>query len=103
VLLYQASDGATRLEVRTEDETVWLLQNQMAELFQTFIPNVRMHIRNVFEERKLRAPPTVKESLTVRQEGSRKVSRSVERARDPAGLTCRALKSESAVASFATT
>ena len=55
VLLYQASDGATRLEVRMEDETVWLSQNQMAELFQTSIPNVSMHIRNVFAEGELQA------------------------------------------------
>ena len=78
VLLYQASDGATRLEVRMEDETVWLSQNQMAELFQTSIPNVRMHIRNVFAEGELQQAATVKEFLTVRQEGSRQVSRSVE-------------------------
>ena len=78
VLLYQASDGATRLEVRMEDETVWLSQNQMAELFQTSIPNVSMHIRNVFAEGALQEAATVKESLTVRQQGSRQVSRSLE-------------------------
>ena len=49
-LLYQTSDGQTRLEVRLENETVWLSQSQMAELFQTSIPNVSMHIRNVFVE-----------------------------------------------------
>lgn len=78
MLLYQTSDGATRLEVRMEDETVWLSQNQMAELFQTSIPNVSMHIRNVFAEGELREVATVKDFLTVRQEGSRQVSRSVE-------------------------
>jgi hypothetical protein len=78
VLLYQTSDGATRLEVRMEDETVWLSQNQMAELFQTSIPNVSMHIRNVFAEGELQEAATVKDFLTVRQEGSRQVSRSVE-------------------------
>ena len=77
-LLYQTSDGQTRLEVRLENETVWLTQNQMAELFQTSIPNVSMHIRNVFAEGELQEAATVKNFLTVRQEGSRQVSRSVE-------------------------
>jgi hypothetical protein len=78
VLLYQTSDGQTRLEVRLENETVWLSQSQMAELFQTSIPNVSMHIRNVFAEGELREAATVKDFLIVRQEGSRQVSRSVE-------------------------
>jgi len=78
VLLYQTSDGQTRLEVRLENETVWLSQSQMAELFQTSIPNVSMHIRNVFAEGELQEAATVKDFLIVRQEGSRQVSRSVE-------------------------
>jgi hypothetical protein len=78
VLLYQTSDGATRLEVRLENETVWLSQSQMAELFQTSIPNVSMHIRNVFVEGELQEAATVKDFLIVRQEGSRQVTRSVE-------------------------
>jgi hypothetical protein len=61
VLLYQTSDGATRLEVRLENETVWLSQNQMAELFQTSIPNVSMHIRNVFAEGELQPGSVVKD------------------------------------------
>ena len=77
-LLYQTSDGQTRLEVRLENETVWLSQSQMAELFQTSIPNVSMHIRNVFAEGELQDAATVKDFLIVRQEGNRQVSRSVE-------------------------
>lgn len=77
LLLYQMEDGKTRMEVRLENETVWLSQSQMAELFQTSIPNVSMHIRNVFAEGELQEA-TVKDFLTVRQEGSRQVSRSVE-------------------------
>ena len=61
VLLYQTSDGQTRLEVRLENETVWLSQGQMAELFQTSIPNVSMHIRNVFAEDELQEAATVKD------------------------------------------
>lgn len=78
VLLYQASDGATRLEVRMEDETVWLSQSQMVELFQTTKQNVSLHIQNLFAEGELDRSATVKEYLTVQQEGSRQVSRSVE-------------------------
>ena len=69
VLLYQTSDGATRLEVRLENETVWLSQNQMAELFQTSIPNVSMHIRNVFAEGELQPGSVVKEFLTTAADG----------------------------------
>jgi len=68
-LLYQASDGQTRLEVRLENETVWLSQNQMAELFQTSIPNVSMHIRNVFAEGELQPGAVVKEFLTTAADG----------------------------------
>lgn len=65
MLLYQTSDGRTRLEVRLENETVWLNQNQMAELFQTSIPNVSMHIRNIFAEGELQQSSVVKEFLTT--------------------------------------
>ena len=78
VLLYQTSDGQTRLEVRMENETIWLSQSQMAELFQTSIPNVSMHIRNVFAEGELQEAATVKDFLIVRQEGRRQVTRTVE-------------------------
>ena len=68
-LLYQTSDGQTRLEVRLENETVWLSQGQMAELFQTSIPNVSMHIRNVFAEGELQPGAVVKEFLTTAADG----------------------------------
>ncbi len=68
-LLYQTSDGQTRLEVRLENETVWLSQNQMAELFQTSVPNVSMHIRNVFAEGELQPGSVVKEFLTTAADG----------------------------------
>ena len=50
VLLYQTEDGQARLDVRLEDETVWLTQPLMAELFQTTQQNISQHIRNIFEE-----------------------------------------------------
>jgi len=68
-LLYQTSDGQTRLEVRLENETVWLSQSQMAELFQTSIPNVSMHVRNVFAEGELQSGSVVKEFLTTAADG----------------------------------
>ena len=78
VLLYQTEDGKTRLEVQFQGETVWLSQAQMAELFQTTKQNVSLHIQNIYDEHELERTGTVKESLTVRQEGNRRVSRSVE-------------------------
>ena len=77
-LVYQAEDGQLKIDVRLEGETAWLTQAHMAELFQTTVPNVSMHLRNVYAEGELQAAATVKEFLTVRQEGSRQVSRAVE-------------------------
>ena len=69
LMLYQTEDGKTRLEVRLENETVWLSQNQMAELFQTTKQNVSLHIQNIFEERELEEASVVKESLTTATDG----------------------------------
>ena len=69
IILYQTEDGRTRLEVRLQDETVWLTQKLMAELFQTSVPNVSMHIRNVFAEGELQAGSVVKEFLTTAADG----------------------------------
>ena len=77
-LVYQTEDGQLKIDVRLEGETAWLTQAHMAELFQTTVPNVSMHLRNVYAEGELQAAATIKEFLTVRQEGSRQVSRAVE-------------------------
>lgn len=77
IIIYQAQDGQTKIDVRLENETVWLTQNQMAELFQTTKQNVSSHIKNIFEEGELSENSTVKDYLTVQQEGNRKVSRNV--------------------------
>src|SRR6185437_8685492 len=61
-----------------EDETVWLNQNQLAELFQTSKQNISLHVRNVYEEGELPEQGTVKEYLTVQKEGSRQVKRKVQ-------------------------
>jgi len=77
-LIYDASDGNTRIEVRMQNETVWLTQKQMAELFQTSKQNISLHLQNVFEEGELAADSTVKKYLTVQTEGKREVSRQID-------------------------
>lgn len=78
ILLYQRDDGTPAIEVRLEGETVWLSQQQLADLFQTSKQNISHHIRSVFEDGELSRQATVKESLTVRREGTREVRRVVE-------------------------
>lgn len=78
LILYQTEDGKTRLEVRLQDETVWLSQKLMTELFQTTKQNISLHIQNVFDEGELSPDATVKEYLTVQTEGSRQVKRPVD-------------------------
>ncbi|MCB9367133.1 MAG: virulence RhuM family protein [Calditrichaeota bacterium] len=77
IVLYETPDGSSRLEVRLEDETVWLSQNQLADLYQTSKQNVSLHINNIYEEGELNAKATVKEYLTVQNEGGRSVSRRI--------------------------
>ena len=69
IILYQTDDGSTRLEVQLQDETVWLSQAQMVELFQTSKQNVSLHIQNIFREGELRENSVVKESLTTAADG----------------------------------
>ena len=74
IILYQP-DETVKLEVRMEDETVWLTQHQMADLFETSPQNITIHIRNLYNEGELDMNPTCKESLQVRMEGNRKIKR----------------------------
>ncbi|MCL2640923.1 MAG: DNA-binding protein, partial [Phycisphaerales bacterium] len=78
IIIYQTEDGRTKINVRMGDQTVWLTQTQMAELFQTTKQNVSLHINNACEEGEVDAAATVKEYLTVQTEGERAVSRSVK-------------------------
>ncbi|MDD4737198.1 MAG: RhuM family protein, partial [Kiritimatiellae bacterium] len=78
VLLYQGDDGRLKLDVRLQDETVWLTQPLMAQLFQTSVPNISMHIRNIYEDGELVPEATLKKFLTVRQEGAREVQRNLD-------------------------
>lgn len=77
ILIYQAGEGQTCIEVRLEDETVWLSQQQMAELFQTARTNIVEHIRHIYEEGELDEASTCRNFRQVRQEGSRRVAREV--------------------------
>ena len=78
LIIYQSEDGQTKIDVRLQDETVWLTQKMMAELFQTTVPNINMHLKNVYEEGELDETSTIKDFLIVRTEGARKVQRKVD-------------------------
>ncbi|MEN6427324.1 MAG: hypothetical protein ABFE13_18375 [Phycisphaerales bacterium] len=78
ILIYQSDAGEVRLEVRLQDETVWLTQSLMAELYQTTKQNISLHVQNIYEEGELIPEATVKEYLTVRQEGPRSVQRRLD-------------------------
>ena len=69
LIIYQTEKGETKLEVRLENETVWLTQKLMAELFQTTVPNINMHLKNVFEEGELHADSVIKDFLTTASDG----------------------------------
>ena len=75
ILLYQTEDGRTRIQCRFENETLWLTQAQIAELFQTTPQNVTLHLKAIFAEGELAEAATCKDYLQVRSEGSREVSR----------------------------
>ena len=78
ILIYPTERGQTKIEVRLENETVWLTQKLMAELFQTTKQNISLHIQNIYNEGELPPEATVKEYLTVQKEGDRQVSRTVD-------------------------
>ena len=75
LILYTTEDGLTQVQLRTDLQTVWLTQAEMAELFATTKQNISLHLKNVFEEGELSPEATVKESLTVQTEGGREVRR----------------------------
>lgn len=67
LVIFRAQDGNVKLDVKLENETVWLTQVQMTELFQTTRQNISLHLNNVFKEGELDKTSTVKEYLTVQQ------------------------------------
>jgi hypothetical protein len=78
IIIYQSPDGVTKIDTKLEDETVWLTQKQMAELFQTTRENVTMHIKNIYDDGELTERRTSKDFLQVRTEGKRAVNRKIE-------------------------
>lgn len=77
VIIYKGEDGRARLEVLLEQETVWLTQQQLADLFGTTRENITIHLGNIFGEGELDRGATSKDLLQVRQEGTRTVRRAV--------------------------
>lgn len=77
IILYQTEDGRTRIQCRLEDETLWLTQVQLAELFQTSVPNINLHLKAIYAEGELGEAATIKSYLIVRSEGERQISRRV--------------------------
>jgi len=75
ILIYQLEDGKTKIDVRLENETVWMTQKAIAELYQTTPQNITLHIKNIYEEGELEENSTCKNYLQVRTEGNRTVQR----------------------------
>ena len=69
IIIYQSEDGQSAIDVRMEDDTVWLTQAQMAELFETTRNNITLHVSNVFKEGELDRISVSKESLLTAQDG----------------------------------
>ena len=78
IVLYQTEDGRTRVECRFADETLWLSQALISQLFQITVPTVNEHLRNIYLEGELAEGPTIRKFRIVRREGSREVAREVE-------------------------
>lgn len=77
LILYTTDDGRSQIKLRADQQTVWLTQLEMAELFDATKQNISLHLKNIFEDGELDPAATVKESLTVQTEGTREVQRSL--------------------------
>ena len=75
IIIYQTESGQTKIDVRLENDTVWLTQKLMAELFQTTSQNITIHLKNIFDEGELQEEATCKNFLQVQKEGNRMVER----------------------------
>lgn len=78
ILLYRTEDGRTEIQVTLQDETVWLSQAQMAELFQKDVRTINEHIKNIYEEGELQKEPTIRKFRIVQAEKKRKVTRTID-------------------------
>ncbi len=68
IIIYQNPNGNIKIDVRLEEETVWLTQKLMAELFQTTVPNINMHLKSIYEDGELEEKATIKDFLIVQKE-----------------------------------
>jgi hypothetical protein len=78
IIIYKTKDRKRQIDVKFENETVWLTQQQMANLFGQTKQNISLHINNCFKEKELSKKATIKESLTVQKENNRSVKRKLE-------------------------
>lgn len=78
ILLYQTEDGRTRIECRFENETLWLSQAMMADLFRVTVPTVNEHLKGIYAEIELQPEATIRKFRMVRREGTRQVAREIE-------------------------
>lgn len=78
IVIYQTADGQTQIDVKMQEETVWLTQDMIVKLFNSSKANISEHIKHIYEEGELDKISTVREFRTVRQEGKRQVSRELE-------------------------
>lgn len=78
IIIYSTEDGEMKLEVKLENETVWLSQKQMAELFDCGVNNIRFHLQNVFNEAELSENKTTQEYCAVQSEGNKEVKRLIK-------------------------
>lgn len=78
IIFYKTEEGLPSIDVKLEDDTIWLTQQQMQVLFGKSKQNISLHISNIYSEKELERNSTVKDSLTVRKEGARSVNRNIE-------------------------
>lgn len=74
-MIYKREDGKTKIEIRMEEENVWLTQKLMGELFQTTPQNITIHLKNIYEEGELEEEATCKDFLQVQKGGDRSIKR----------------------------
>ena len=74
ILIYRSKEGNTKIDARLVNESLWLTQKQLAELFQTTVPNINMHIKNIIDEGELEADRTIQDFLIVQKKGRWKIN-----------------------------
>ncbi len=79
MVVYVGDDGKPQIQARLQDETMWLTQVQLAQVFQTTRQNIGQHIKNIYEEKELDPSATIKKFFIVQTEGDREVLEKIER------------------------